>query len=255
MKCWFGSVPNLIGTHKMTSNCRKACNVNWKRAVQVGAQTSLGKYHTHVTETIVKRERLWPPGLQDDKNSLAFLFRASFKTQHWPEKQGQMLTISLCGGSAAKHNGKVEMTDILHCVTDKNTRSHPLAGMSQNKLLTTADSYVRGRNNNTQNTQASVRLSSVTSLLHWCKKTAVISLKGLWHIENISDVPQSCSACEKEKEGVSLVSKTPRAKPQAWLLKEERETAAKYVQENLSWSSHIWKSFYISLNSINNNAR
>lgn len=205
MKCSFESVPSLTGTHKMTSNCRKACNVNWKRAVHVGAPTSLGKYHKHVTETIVKQERLWPPGLQDDKkNSLAFLFRASFKTQLWPEKQGQMLTISLCGGSAAKHNGKVEITDILHCITDKNTWSlpPPPAGiMSQNKLLTTADSYVRGRNNNTQNTQASVCLSSVSSLLHWCKKTAVISLKGFWHTENISDVPRSCPACEKEKDG------------------------------------------------------
>lgn len=189
----------------MTSNCRKACNVNWKRAVHVGAPTSLGKYHKHVTETIVKQERLWPPGLQDDKNSLAFLFGASFKTQLWPEKQGQMLTISLCGGSAAKHNGKVEIADILHCVTDKNTWSLPLAAiMSQNKLLTTADSYVRGRNNNTQNTQASVCLSRVSSLLHWCKKRAVISLKGLWHTENFSDVPRSCSACEKEKDWGSV---------------------------------------------------
>lgn len=204
MKCGFGRVPSLTGTHKMTLNCRKACNMNWKRAVHVGAPTSLGKYHKHVTKTIVKQERLWPPGLQDDKNRLAFLSRASFKTKLWPEKKGQMLTTSLCGGSAAKHNGKVEITDILHCVTDKNTWSHPLAGiMSQNKLLTTADSYVRGRkrNNNTQNTQASVCFSSVTSLLHWWRKTAAISLKSLWHVENISDVPRSCSACEKEKEG------------------------------------------------------
>lgn len=49
----------------------------------------------------------------------------------------------------AKHNGNFEITDILQCVTDKNTRSHPLPGiLSQNKLLTNADSYVRGSNNN-----------------------------------------------------------------------------------------------------------
>lgn len=182
MKGGFGSVPNLVRIHKINWNCRKACNTNWKRAVHGGAQTSLGKYHKHVTETIVKRERLWPPGLQDEKNSLAFTLRASLKTQHWPEKRGQMLTISLHGGIVANHNGKVEITDILHCITDKNTWSHPLVGiMSQNKLLTNANSYVRGCNNNTENTQASVCLSSVPSLLRWCKKTAVISLKGLSH--------------------------------------------------------------------------
>lgn len=53
----------------------------------------------------------------------------------------------------AKHNGNFEITDILHCVSDKNTRSHPLLGiMSQNKLLTNADSYVRGCNNNREHT-------------------------------------------------------------------------------------------------------
>lgn len=57
MKCWFGSVPNLLGIHKITSNCRKACNRNLKRAVHVGSQTRLGKYHKHVTETTVKQER------------------------------------------------------------------------------------------------------------------------------------------------------------------------------------------------------
>lgn len=200
-----------------------------------------GNTTNNVTGTIVKPERLWPPGLQDDKNSLAFLFRASFKTQHWPEKQGQMLTISLCGGSAARHNGKVEITDILHCVTDKNTWSHPLAGiMSQNKLLTTADSYARGRNNNTQDTRASVCLSSVTSLLHWCKKTAVISLKGLFHIENISDVPRSCSACKKEKEeGQSSEQDFQRKAPSMPFKRKARKAGAKWVPENLSWSSHI----------------
>lgn len=128
--------------------------MKWGRVVHIDAETSLGKHHKLIIETIMKQERLWPPGLQDEKNILTFLLRASFKTQHWPEKQGQMLTISLQGRLVAKNNGKVEITDILHCLTDKNTWSHPLLGiMSQNKLLTNANSYVRGCNNNTQRTQ------------------------------------------------------------------------------------------------------
>lgn len=92
MRCGFRCVLSLDILNKIKFNYVRTIKINWKGQLKE-VPKMVGKYHEYITQALwnsnKKKKGIHPKNrvlLQKEKNYLANIFRASFRTKIWPKK-------------------------------------------------------------------------------------------------------------------------------------------------------------------------